>query len=107
LDKRRKKNIKIPHKPTDEPVYYEIESLEEKTVADYTGLDFREVDDLEVFIFWRLLKDAVIYNYSQTKEGREYLADCWRLEQTSPERDKLRAHFGGEANGKVAQRNNN
>lgn len=107
MDKKRKKNIKIPHKPSEEPVYYEIESLEEKIVADYTGFNFTEVDELNVITFWQLLKDAVVYNYSQTQSGREYLADCWRLEQTSPERDKLRAHFGGEANGKVAQRHNN
>ena len=26
----------------------------------------------------------------ETKEGRDYLADCWRFEQTKPDRQKIR-----------------
>lgn len=29
-------------------------------------------------------------DYMQTKEGREYLDNCWRMEQTKPDRKKLR-----------------
>ena len=29
----------------------------------------------------------------QTKEGREYLDNAWRIEQTEPERDKLRDKY--------------
>ena len=40
-----------------------------------------------------LLRDAFIYKQSQTKEGREYLEECWILEQTEPDREALRDHF--------------
>ncbi|WP_254306607.1 hypothetical protein [Clostridium sp. 001] len=43
-----------------------------------------------MFEYWLLLRDAVIYNYKQTKEGREYLENCWRIEQTEPDRKSLR-----------------
>lgn len=31
---------------------------------------------------------------NQTEKGREYLDDAWRLEQTKPDRKKLREKFG-------------
>jgi len=48
---------------------------------------------MEVFEYWLLLRDAVIYNRMQTEEGREYLDNCYRMEQTQPDRKKLREHF--------------
>lgn len=44
-----------------------------------------------------LFRDAFIYQMKQTKEGREYLEDCWTLQQTKPERSKLKKKFGGDA----------
>jgi len=32
----------------------------------------------------------------QTEEGREYLENCWRLEQTNPDRESLRKKIGGK-----------
>jgi len=43
-----------------------------------------------VFEYWLLLRDAVIYGYMQSEEGSKYLDNCWRMEQTSPDRKKLR-----------------
>jgi hypothetical protein len=48
---------------------------------------------MEVLEYWLLLRDAVIYNYMQTKEGREYLDNCYRMEQKEPDRKKLRDNF--------------
>ncbi|SKA99765.1 hypothetical protein SAMN05443428_1387 [Caloramator quimbayensis] len=70
--------------------HYEVNTLEEKLVCDYTGYNFDRLEELTVFEYWLLLRDAVIYNYNQTKEGREYLENCWRLEQTEPDRKILR-----------------
>lgn len=67
-----------------------MNTIEEKTVCKYTGYDFDRLDSMEVFEYWLLLRDAVIYNYMQTSEGLEYLENCWRMEQTSPDRKKLR-----------------
>jgi hypothetical protein len=33
---------------------------------------------------------------SQTEKGEEYLDNAWRIEQTTPDRDKLREKFGKE-----------
>jgi hypothetical protein len=41
-----------------------------------------------------LLRDAVIFNYMHTEEGNEYLENCWRMEQTVPDREALRKKVG-------------
>lgn len=59
-------------------------------VLDYTGFNFNIIDNLEVFEFWLYLRDAVVYKYMQTEEGRKYLENCWRIEQTKPDRKSIR-----------------
>lgn len=59
-------------------------------VCDYTGLNILEIEELDVFEYWLYFRDAVIYNCMQSEDGKEYLEKCWRLEQTKPEREKLR-----------------
>lgn len=76
--------------------HYEVNTLEEKIIREYTGFAFRDLEELDVFEYWLYLRDAIVYNYSQTKEGRDYLDQCWILEQTAPQRDKLRQKFGKE-----------
>ena len=44
------------------------------------------------YLIWR--RDAYIYKLSRTEEGQEYLNNAWRMEQTKPEREKLRAKYG-------------
>jgi hypothetical protein len=51
---------------------------------------------LDAFEYWSFLRDAVIYKYMQTEEGQKYLEKCWTLEQTKPDRAKLREKFGKE-----------
>ena len=67
--------------------------LDEKTVAEFTGYDFDRLNNLNVFEFWLLLRDAVVYNCQQTEEGRDYLEKCWVAEQTEPDRGSLRKYF--------------
>jgi len=45
---------------------------------------------MEIFEYWLFLHDAIIYNYMQSEDGREYLDNCWRMEQTEPNRKALR-----------------
>ena len=48
--------------------------------------------------FKTLFRDAFVYKMKQTKEGRDFLEDCWTITQTSPDREKLRKRFTrGEA----------
>lgn len=63
-------------------------------MIDYAGLSLFEVLELDYFDFLALLRDAMIFNNMQTPEGQEYLENCWRMEQTEPDRKKLRARFG-------------
>ena len=53
-----------------------------------------EVEELDYLDFLRYRRDAFIYLMSKSKEGEEYLNNAWRLEQTAPDRDRLREKFG-------------
>lgn len=71
-----------------------MQSRGEKLVSDYTRLSFLELEELFYEDYLRLLRDAVIYGHSRTEEGRKYLADCWRFEQTEPDVEALREKYG-------------
>ena len=73
---------------------YTITSWWQHLVAEYTGLTLLEVRELDYlqYLIWR--RDAYIYKLSRTEEGQEYLNNAWRMEQTKPERSKLRAKYG-------------
>lgn len=59
-------------------------------MAEYTGLSFFEVGQLNYlqYLVWR--RDAYIHMLSRTPEGQEYLDNAWRMEQTVPDRAALR-----------------
>lgn len=59
-------------------------------MSEYSGLSLLEVGQLGYvqFLTWR--RDAFIYFLNRTEEGREYLDNAWRMEQTKPDRAKLR-----------------
>lgn len=63
-------------------------------MSEYTGLSFLEVEALDYlqYLIWR--RDAYIYMLSRTEEGQEYLDNAYRMEQTEPDRKKLRAKLG-------------
>jgi hypothetical protein len=59
-------------------------------VAEYTGLSFFEVGQLNYlqYLVWR--RDAYIHMLSRTEAGQEYLDNAWRMEQTKADRAALR-----------------
>ena len=65
-------------------------------VAEYTGLSIPEVRQLNYiqYLIWR--RDAYIYMLSRTEAGQEYLDNAWRMEQTKPERARLRQKIRGK-----------
>lgn len=73
---------------------YTVSSWWRKLVADYTGLNFFEVANLDYlqYLVWR--RDAYIYMLSQTENGPKYLDNAYRMEQTKPDRKKLRSKLG-------------
>jgi hypothetical protein len=65
-------------------------------VAAYTGLNFHEVGALAYVQYLAYRRDAYIYYLDQTEEGREYLSNAWRMEQTKPDRPALREQLRKE-----------
>ena len=59
-------------------------------MSEYTGLNFFEVAQLDYiqYLLWR--RDAYIYTLNRTEDGRKYLDNAWRMEQTVPDRVGLR-----------------
>lgn len=72
---------------------YIVESIGEKRVAEYLDISVLKVEELDLIEYLFFLREAFIYNCSQSEEGREYLRNASRLEQTSPDRKKLRENF--------------
>lgn len=66
----------------------------EHLVSQYSGLNLIEVNHLDIFEYWVLKRDAWIHHLSQTEKGQEYLDNAWICEQTTPDRQRLRAQFG-------------
>lgn len=71
-----------------------IYTLPEKLICDYARISFSDIEDLQVDDYQLLLRDAVIHKLSQTEKGEEYLEKAWVLEQTTPDRKRLRERFG-------------
>ena len=73
---------------------YETTSWWQHLVAQYAGISLLDVRDLDYiqYLIWK--RDAFIVFMSRTEKGQEYLDDAWRLEQTKPDRQKLRAKYG-------------
>ena len=65
-------------------------------VAQYVGLNMIEVHQLDYIDYLQYRRDAFIYRMNQSEEGREYLQKAWTLEQTKPDRKRLRDKFGKE-----------
>ena len=63
-------------------------------IAAYTGLNFKQIGELNYIEFLQYRRDAFLYHMNSFEEGREYLNNAWRMEQTEPDRDALRRKFG-------------
>ena len=63
-------------------------------VAQYTLLDFEKIQRLNYVTFLQYRRDAFIQRYRETPEGREYLDNAWRMEQTKPDMEGLRKKLG-------------
>ena len=63
-------------------------------MAGYTGLNFKEIQALNYIEFLQYRRDAFLQYMNSFEEGREYLNNAWRMEQTAPDRAALRRKFG-------------
>lgn len=71
------------------PLPYMCRTTHIKAVAEYARMSFPEVFELRITEFWKLFRDAVIWNYSRTKEGIEKLEHAKNMSQTEPDRERL------------------
>lgn len=91
-----KKKLTVPYCPGDSsdggenPYIKTMETLDLKFVAEYSGLSFAEIMELNSMDWFLLLREAMIYRLSQSEAGTAYLRDCWYCEQTEPDMPKLK-----------------
>ena len=84
---RKREEYYPPHVEGDVPetryntVYHEL-----KAVSEYTHDSFTTLEKMDVLTFWRLYRDAIIYNCNKSDEGREYLERAFANTQTKPDR---------------------
>lgn len=71
-------------------VHYRLNTKGEKLVIDYLNITISDVQEMPIDLYLYFMREANIHRLMQTKEGREYLDNCWRMEQTKPDRKKLR-----------------
>ena len=88
----------LPYYPVEdnEGHNYEITTYWEHLVGSYTSLNLLEVNALDYVDYLQYRRDAFIYQLNQTEKGREYLDNAYTLEQTEPDRKRLREKFGKE-----------
>lgn len=99
MDQHRKRirpKLKVPYYPPDggSKAYFTNNSSDRKIVSDYTGYDFGEISELDIFTYWGYLHDAVIWNCGRSDAGKEYLENAYYYQQTEPDRKALKAKFG-------------
>lgn len=73
---------------------YSVQTWYKHLVAVYTGLNIKQVAQLNYIEYLQYRRDAFINRLNQTEAGREYLRNAWRMEQTEPDRAALRRKFG-------------
>lgn len=83
-----------PREDSGQEIPYNLLTRPEKLVMDYCHINIYEVQEMEIDIYLFFLREAMIFENAQTEEGREYLRNCWRIEQTKPEIKKLREKYG-------------
>ena len=59
-------------------------------------MNFRQIQQLNYIEYLQYRRDAFIHMLNGSEEGREYLRNAWRMEQTEPDRAALRRKFGGK-----------
>ena len=63
-------------------------------MAEYTGLNFQQIGQLNYIEYLAYRRDAFIFTLNRTEKGQEYLDNAWRMEQTKPDRAALRRKLG-------------
>ena len=62
-----------PREEGERGIPYTLKTRGEKLVMDYCHLNIAQVQELPIDTYLFLMREAMIYENSQTEEGREYL----------------------------------
>lgn len=73
---------------------FEVATWWDKLVADYAGVALRDVGSMLLFDYLALRRDALVTRMRATPDGEEWLRKAWLVEQTEPDRARLREAFG-------------
>ncbi len=84
----------LPFYPTEDEGYFDIPTYWEHIVFEYTGINFNEIEELDIIDYLQYKRDAFIHCLNKTEEGREYLENARTLQETQPDRKRLRELFG-------------
>lgn len=68
----------------------QINTGELKAISDFTGLSFKEIEDLTYYEYCLYRRDAWVFLLNQSEEGREFLKTTWRLTQTKADLQAVR-----------------
>ena len=82
----------------DDPGIY-AETVNFHLVSKYTGLNFKEIRDLQIDDFLQYQRDAFILNKMQTFERLRYLKDYTSLHNKKTDKKALQKLIGGEVDG--------
>lgn len=87
----------MPHYPTEDGgAHYKTQTRAEKLVIDYLNISIFDIQEMPIDLYMYFMREAYIHELSQKKEGKEYLENCWRMEQTEPDRKKIREKIKGD-----------
>ena len=90
---RERPAYKPPHVKEDTPSesHYSTVFHELKLVSDYTHDSFTTLRKMDVLMFWRYYRDAIIHTCNKSEDGKEYLNKAYNQEQTKPDRAAIAA----------------
>ena len=77
----------------------DFEELKAQMEKAYPGYKFLDAEvkyngyNAAFYMYLFFMREAMIFENSKTDEGREYLRNCWRMEQTKPDREGVRKNF--------------
>lgn len=94
----KKPKLKVPYCHTeneDKGDRYELFTMSEHIICEYTGLNFNEIAELDIVEYCLYRREGYIAKLRQTESGRDYLEKCWYLEQTKADKSALRKFLRG------------
>lgn len=69
---------------------FENYTSEIKAISEYTGLNFKEINNLAYAEYMLYRRDAWLHNLKQDEKGKEFLKTIWRLQQVTADEEAIK-----------------